>query len=313
MNGSQKSLEERLAAVDFGGQSARRERLRRDLLARLARQDCGKEGVRPARGGVALFRRPLPAFGLGILLAAVSLTLLSPEGRAALAKLPGLLQVGPHTAIVTGEQFSAVQLDSLLAAADARQEKGEWVVQTTPYGNWGSDVPRGGDAFIKEACSLRVAAGLVNYPLLVPTYFNEQIPVRLRFQKAVVMPGGSVRLYFGIGSLETVLQLTPVGESGMITHSESVTISTADGTRALTLVQPELEELQIAGRTVFWQKHSAGVRRNLGGRAVKDTETEIGRFLWEQDGLSCMLNGKFLTKEEGLQIIASLRASGGEH
>ncbi|MFH2053142.1 MAG: hypothetical protein ABIK96_11800 [bacterium] len=307
MNERKESLEERLAAADFSDRSAIRYSLRRELLDRIARNDPGGGRSRPQWGRFEMFKRPMPAFGLGIFVAALALVLAHPDGRAALAKLPGLLHIGEHTGIFTESQFSSAQLDSLLAASDVSQEKGQSVFQATPYGGWGSTVPPGGDPFIKEVCSLSLAAGMVDHPLLVPTYFHPLLPDRLRFQKAVIMPNGSTMLYFGVGHLETVLMLTSVANGGMVSYMESATTIAEDGSKETTYVQPELEELEVDGRTVTWLKHSEGARWNLGGIAVTKTDTEIGRFLWEQEGWSCALNGKFLTKDEGLKIIASLR------
>lgn len=303
-------LEERLAAMQFSDQSAVRASLRRELLERLVREESGAGRARPFLGRMDMWKRPAPAFGLGVLAAVLLLTLAHPDGRAALARLPGLLHIGEHTTIVTEKMFSDAQMDSLVAASDIRRARGEWVFQNTPYGGWGGPVPAGREPVIREVCSLGVAAGLVDYPLLVPTYFNEKLPDRLRFQKVVIMPTGSAMLYFGVGRLETVLHLTAVGENGMVTSTESVTTKNADGTLTTRIVQPELEEMQVAGRTVVWQKHSEGARRNRGGAAVANPEVEIGRFHWEQDGLSCVLDGLFLTRDEGIRIIESLKKYG---
>ncbi|MBM4202070.1 MAG: hypothetical protein FJ189_12400 [Gammaproteobacteria bacterium] len=310
MNDRERPLEERLAAMDFSDQSAVRASLRKALLERLVRDEPQAGRTRPTSGRMDMLKRPVPAFGMGVLAAVLLLTLAHPDGRAALARLPGLLHIGEHTAIITEKLFSDAQMDSLVAASDIEQARGERVFQNTPYGGWGGPVPAGREPIIKEVCSLGVAAGLVDFPLLVPTYFHEQLPARLRFQKVVIMPTGSAMLYFGVGRLETVLLLTPVGENGMVTSSESVTTTNADGSMTTRIVQPELEEMQVAGRTVVWQKHSEGARRNLGGAAVAKPEVEIGRFHWEQDGLSCVLNGKFLTRDEGIRIIESLKRYG---
>ncbi len=310
MNGPRDSLEKRLAATDFSDASAIRDELRRDLLLRVARDHRGAGPARPPRGRFAMFRRPVPAFGLGVLAAALALTLALPEGRAALARLPGLLRIGEHTAIVTERRFSDVQLDSLVGAFNVQQERGQVVSLDTPYGGFGAAVPEGGDPYIKEVCSLSVAAGLVDHPLLVPTYYNERIPATMRFQKAMILPDGMTVLYFGFGSLETVLELVPLSESTLVSSSECTATVGPDGKLVTTLVQPVIEEMAVGGRKVVWQVHSEGSRHNLGGLAVKKTDVEIGRFRWEQDGLSCVLDGKFLTKEEGIRILESLKVYG---
>lgn len=310
MNDGKRSLEERLAATDFSDQSRIRDDLRRDLMRRIAREDREAGSTRSLRGRFEMFRRPIPAFGLGVLAAALLLTLAHPDGRAALAKLPGLLHIGEHTAYDTEKHFSDAQLDSLVSALDVQQQKGEQITQVTPYGGWGGAVPEGGDPYIKEVHSLPIAAGLVDYPLLVPTYFNEKLPPRLRFQKVDVFPDGQSVLYFGVGWMETVIHLIPVGEQGMVSFMETIATRDQNGQMTYTMVEPELQEMQVAGRKVVWKKHDEGARRNLGGVAVERTDVEIGRFLWEQDGLSCVLDGKFLTKEEGVRIIESLTRYG---
>lgn len=310
MNDRERPLEERLAAMDFSDHSAVRASLRRDLLERLAREEPRAGRARTTMGRLEMWKRPAPAFGLGVLAAVLLLTLAHPDGRAALARLPGLLHVGEHTALVTEKVFSDAQMDSLVAVSDLDRARGAWVYQDTPYGGWGGPVPEGREPVIREVCSLGVAARLVDFPLLVPTYFHEKLPARLRFQKVVIMPTGSAMLYFGVGRLETMLHLTPVGEGSLVTSSESVTTMNADGTLTTRIVQPELEEMQVAGRTVVWQKHSEGSRRNRGGAAVAQPEVEIGRFHWEQDGLSCVLDGLFLTRDEGIRIIESLKKYG---
>lgn len=250
--------------------------------------------------------RPMPAFGLGIVVAATTLTLAHPDGRAALARLPGLLHIGDHTAIVTEGYFTSAQLDSVLAAADLARDRGEIVTLNTPYGGWCGVVPQGKEPCIKEVCSLRLARGLVDSPLLVPTYFHEALPAGFRFQKADVMPAGEVLLYFGVGPLETVLFLSPVGGARSMTYASSDATVSADGRQESTVVPPEVDELLIAGRHVIWQKHDEDTRRARGGLAVAIPDSVIGRFLWEQDGLSCLLDGMFLTRHEGIKIIESL-------
>ncbi|MEN8008227.1 MAG: hypothetical protein ABFS42_14495 [Candidatus Krumholzibacteriota bacterium] len=308
MNDERKPLERRLAEADFSDQSVVRETLGRELQRRIddRETDMNKRYSFPRRFDMFI-RRPVPAFGLGIFVALAVLLVAHPDGRAALAKLTHLFQVGEHTYIHEAPGWSDAQLDSVLMYMDERREKGETVFQMTPYGGYGGGVPQGADPYIKEVGSLSLAAGMTDYPLLVPTYFNERIPPRLRFQKAVILPDGSTMLYFGVGPLETMISLARVGGDRSVGYTESRTEIAEDGTRTTVSVTPELEEIEVAGKQVVWQVHSEGMRQNLGGLAVKIPDKVIGRFLWEQDGLSCSLNGKFLTKEEGIKIIESLR------
>ena len=68
-----------------------------------------------------------------------------------------------------------------------------------------------------------------------------------------------------------------------------------------------MEEIEIDGYHVTWMIHDEGFRKRLGKWAAKETDTIIGRFIWEKDGVSYVLDGRLLTKEEGVKIIESLR------
>ena len=123
------------------------------------------------------------------------------------------------------------------------------------------------------------------------------------------MPNGSIILTLGIGPYETMLMQTPVGEGKSMGHGTSTTITGSDGTRITTGVAPNLEEIEIDGAKVTWMIHDEGTRRNLGKWAAKKTDTVIGKFIWENDGVSYVLNGKLLTKDEGIKIIESLQSA----
>lgn len=257
-----------------------------------------------------MFRKPIPAFSLGIVLTLAVLGMTHPGTKAALAKLQAFFKIGEHTYINEIPALSTAAWDSILTYSDESQERGETYFLYSVYGGMGGAVPPGEDPFVKQVTSLTLAAGLVDYRLPVPTYFDKRIPPRLRFQKAQIMPGGGSMLYFGIGPLETVITCMPVGPERTVGYSESVSTVDKDGVRTMTNVPPDLEELEIDGKQVFFQVHSEGVRRNLGGWSVKFPEKVIGKFLWEDGGLSLTLDGKFLTKEEGIKIIESLEMTG---
>jgi hypothetical protein len=57
---------------------------------------------------------------------------------------------------------------------------------------------------------------------------------------------------------------------------------------------------------VVWQIHDLGTRANLGFWATKYSGKVIGKFIWEDGGMSFTLNGLLLTKKEGIKIIESI-------
>jgi len=95
--------------------------------------------------------------------------------------------------------------------------------------------------------------------------------------------------------------------SNSVTYSTSVVETQPDGSRVTTVLEARLEELKIGNMSVFWQAHDQGMRRRLGPWAENNPDIEIGRFYWENDGFSFTLDGRFLTRDEGLKIIESLQ------
>ena len=254
-----------------------------------------------------MFRKPIPAFSLGIFVALAVVALAHPDTQAALSKFLKIFQVGDSTYVYQQGTMGEAAIDSILAASDQNLEKGKSYFLHNVYGGFGGNVPEGADPFIKQTASLSVAAGLVDFPLQVQTYFNDKIPARMRFQKAEIMPNGSALLYFGFGPFETMLMQTPVGDGNTMGFGAGTFTSTAGGVKSMTGIAPSLEEIEIDGQQVTWMIHDEGTRYNLGKWAVKKTETIIGRFIWEKDGVSFILDGRLLTKEEGVKIIESLR------
>jgi hypothetical protein len=254
-----------------------------------------------------MFRRPVPAFALGLVAALVILTVALPEGRAALSRIVKIFQVGDSTFIHTPDDFNEAAIDSILTAADQQIEKGEIYLLLNDYGGIGGPIPEGADPFVKQLGSLSLTAREVDFPLQVPTHFHEDIPARFRFMKSQILPSGSVIMYFGLGPWETMLMQTPVGEGQSIGFGGSVMKIDDDGQRSSTGIAPQVEEIEIGDLKVAWVIHDEGARRNLGKWAEKKTDLTIGKFLWEADGVSYVLDGRLLTLEEGRKIIASLQ------
>ena len=161
-----------------------------------------------------------------------------------------IFQLGDNTFVIQSGTLHGAAIDSILASSDQKLENGESFFLHNDYGGFGGIVLEGEDPFVKQLASLSLTAGLVDFPLLVPTYFHEKIPARFRFQKAEVLPNGSAIIYCGIGPYETMLKQTPVGEGKSMISSETTSTRTADGTVTSTGVAPNMEELEIAGKKV---------------------------------------------------------------
>lgn len=301
------SLEQRLADLDFSDQSRIKESLGRELAQEQFRRLHQPQISERENRRWNMFRKPVPAFALGILVALAFLAVAHPEGRAALSKIGKFFQLGDNTVFHQQEDYNEAVMDSILASSDKEIEKGEMYFLHNIYGGFGGAVPEGADPYIKQVGSLSLTADMVEFPLMVPTYFNEGIPPRFRFNKSEVMPNASVILYFGIGPYETMLMQTQVGEGASIGFSQSQSTKGADGKIVTSGVVPDMEELTINGMKVTWLIHDENRRRRLGGWAEKKTETAIGKFIWEDEGISYLLDGKFLSLEEGQKIIESLK------
>lgn len=301
------NLEARLTELDLSDQSRVRDSLGWQLKERLASNPPAENTPIPETRRWNMMRRPLPAFVLGILVALVFLAVAHPEGRAALSRVGKFFQLGDNTVFHQQEDFNEAVMDSILASSAKEIEKGEMYFLHNVYGGFGGPVPEGADPYIKQVGSLSLTIEMMEFPLMVPTYFHEGIPPSFRFTKAEVMPNASVILYFGIGPFETMLMQTQVGEGASIGFSQSESTKGPDGQRVTTGIVPDMEELNINGMKVTWLIHDENRRRSLGGWAEKKTETTIGKFIWEHEGISYLLDGKFLSLEEGKKIIESLK------
>ncbi len=301
-----KALEKRLQQLDLSDQSQIREAIGQELHHRIFAIPTGSDVDKPDTRRCSMLRNPIPAFILGFVIALAGFSVAHPDTRQALMKLPGFFKVGKSTIFITGGKRVEIASDSFRERSRERIEKGEIFSYGTIYGGYGCGVPEGTDPFLKQTPSLSIAAGLVDRPLVVPTYFHESIEDEFRFRKAEILPNGEAALYFGIGPYETRIFQVPVGENNMVTYGDAKTEINSDGTRTTIYIDPNFEELKVGGKTVYWQIHDAGARRNLGRWAEKHTEKVIGKFVWEDGGVSFALDGRLLTKEEGMKIIESL-------
>lgn len=306
-NNSQISaLERRLAALDLSDRSEIKDSLRHELLQRLTAERRRVENNR-LLGRWDMFRKPLPAMAVGIILGAAILAFGHPITRASIINFIKSFKIGHNTYVIQSGTQGEAEIDAALAELDEKLERGERYILASEYGDWVGAVPEGAEPIIRQLSSLSIAASLVDYPLQVPTYYNERIPARCRFRSAQILPDGGAILHFGIGCWETVLMQLPVGNGRKVAHQDVTMTMNADSTRVMSGVEPQIEEIEIGGKKIVWQIHDKGTRRNLGRWAEQYPDIVIGKFIWEHDGMSYMLDGKLLTREEGLKIIESLR------
>ena len=245
-----KTLEKRLQNLDLSNQSQTRESVGREIFQRIRenRNDHVPESPNSRRWN--MFRNPIPAFVLGFFIALAGFSVAHPDTREALMNLTGIFKAGENTFIITGGEQDNTYLEQCLERGDDMVEKGESFYLSSIYGGYGCGIPEGADPFLKQTPSLSIAAGLVDWPLLVPTYFNEALPARLRFQKAEILPNGEVALHFGVGPFETRIMQIPVSENNTVAFSTSVTEKMPDGTMVTKIVAPQMEELTIGDKTV---------------------------------------------------------------
>ncbi len=299
-------LETRLSNLDFSQQSPIREILKEELADRISDRLPDRNGnVFSMKRTWSMFRNPLPAFVLGFIIALAGFSVAHPGTREAILK--SFFKVGKSTFIISGGQTDPRADEYFRERGRKEEEDGKIFSLASIYGGYACGIEDGADPFMKQTPSLKIAASLVRNPLLVPTYFNEEIPVDYQFRKAEILPNGSSALHFGIGKFETRIMQIPVSNSNSVTYSTSVVETQPDGSRVTTVLEARLEELKIGNMSVFWQAHDQGMRRRLGRWAENNPDIEIGRFYWENDGFSFTLDGRFLTRDEGLKIIKSLQ------
>jgi hypothetical protein len=307
-----KDLELQLAELDLSEQSEIKDSLRYELQQRIAARRRGAGIVNPYFRRFNMFRKPLPALGLVLVLSMAVLALVHPETLAKLAEYLNVFKTGEHSFVYETGFVGEAAIDSILAQADQELENGRMYMVQNSYGGFSGGVPEGKEPVVREVYSLNIARQLVDYPLQVPTYFNTMIPERLRFSHAQIMPDGSAMLYFGIGPFETMIHYAPVDENRSFASSASVMVTDSTGRQEMHGVTPQLEELQIQGRKVFWQAHDDLSKQELMGRlAEKRPDLVIGEFGWEENGVSYLLDGRMLTREEGIKIIQSLKPMPG--
>lgn len=298
------SLENRLSNLDFSEQSLVRDAVRLELDQRISAKPVAgnTDSLQPQKWN--MFRNPMPAFALGFIIALAGFSVAHPDTRDVLMK--SFIKVGKSTFIISGGKTDSTADEYFRKRGEEDMEAGTMFRLVSIYGGYGCGIPEGADPFMKQTPSLRIAAGLMDRPLIVPTYFHENIPADFQFRKAEILPDNSVALTFGLGRYETRLMQISVGTSNTVSYSTSTTETKPDGTTVTIYLTPQIEELTIGGSTVIWQIHDEGMRTRLGTWAQKNTDTDIGKFYWEEGGQSFTLDGRFLTKEEGIKIIRSL-------
>lgn len=231
-----------------------------------------------------------------------------PDTLAKLINYLNVYRIGEHTYVTEFGAVGEANIDSMLVDAYSRVERGETYAVHNSYGGFGGTVPEGREPFVKQLSSLSITTQMVEFPLLVPTYFDKRIPKEFRFQKAQIMPDGSAILYFGLSICETMLRYVPVGENSFYGHSQTTMTIDSTGNRHMQGIIPDLEELEMEGKQVYWQVHNDQWRKQLLGNITDSyQDLVIGKFMWEADGISYTLDGKLLTKEEGIKIIESLK------
>jgi hypothetical protein len=301
------ALKRRMASMDLSDQSEIKDSLRQELLQRIAAERRETTSNNRFFRRLDMFFKPVSAMALGIFLGVTILAIGHPDTRASIANFVKSFRVGDNTYVVQSGTLGETELDAVLAELDEKLERGRSYILRNEYGGWGGAVPEGGEPVIRQLSSLSITARLVDHPLQVPTYYNEKIPARYRFRNAQILPDGGTILCFGIGRWETMLKQSPVGNDRSVVHQNVIMTTESDGTQMMSGVEPQIEEIEIGGIKVFWQIHDKGTRHNLGKWSEQYPDKVIGQFIWENDGMRYVLDGKLLTRDEGLKIIESLR------
>lgn len=268
-----------LAGADYSGDSPIRASLRQHLL-----QDSLERRV-PLWDRLSHWmqglRHPRLSFA-GVLLALVLSVLVAHPGLRAEVVEPAIkflkrVAVGEKTevGIREPEDFNRAAVDSMLDAIAGMHEAGQMWSLWTAVSKTGGGIPPGEEPVIRTYCSLSLAEAAAGFSFLKPTY----LPEHFRFDRVSLTPGRGVVLWY-LGPYEISLALFNVQTRTLPDGSQSTSSS------MYTSNFGDIDEVAVGEYRAAWM-----------GQAL----------IWEQDGFSCGLEGRELTKDEALKIAGSLR------
>lgn len=298
---------ESLAALDLVGESRVRESLREQLQHAMKERRVRATKALVRRPWVA--RRPLLATELALLLVLGALAVAAPRSLAALvepvARVIERVRVGEGTQILRQAPLS--EGDAVIIWERYRRQlgKGESWYQATPYGGFGGAVPIGERATVRRVSHLANLHAATKQ-LQIPTGVHRGEPVR--FDHALLAPGGVALMFFGSGANEVFLSAFPVGDGGSVSYSRGVSRRASDG--QLGLESPELkpETISVGGQQVVWDPDPAPPAPKVNWPLTwLFRRQETSALRWEEDGVSYSLMGRSLTREEAVDLFLSRR------
>jgi hypothetical protein len=222
------------------------------------------------------------------------------------ARIIERVRVGESTQIQREAPLSDAAAAAILEQHRQRVAAGEqWFVRT-PYGGFGGHVPSGEGASVRRVSRLDDLRA-VERKLQIPTGVHRDEHVR--FDHALVAPGGVALIFLGSGAKEVFLSAFPVGGGRFVGYGRLVSRTGADG--KLVAESPELkaEEIRVGGQTVVWDPDPtppSTIRVHWPGTWFLRRD-ENSALRWEKDGLSYSLMGRSLTRVEAVNLFLSLR------
>lgn len=309
---------EGLVALDLARESRVRESLRERLRQAVA--DRRARPAAPARRRPWVMRRPVLAAEVAVLVAVALLAVVAPRSLAALVepvvRMIEMVRVGDNTQILRQAPRTIAEVATTAERFRQQVANDEMWVLSTPYGGFGGAVPPGGSARVRRASSIEQLRSLTPMEIQVPTGLHRDEPVR--FDHALVAPGGWVLIFFGSGFFgsgpnELLLSLCPVGEGRSVGVARSTSRPGPDGQVIVESPELKLEEMSFGGQAVVWDPAPEAPPAPSGGfvspgswLAVRHRD-ESSALRWEKEGVSYSLMGRSLTREEAVDLFLSLR------
>lgn len=269
----------RLASTDFSRESRSRLALRHRLLSRSdARENLRKE--KPMRTYPQLkLRRPL-LVAISLALVVLVVTLAWPGALTAAAQsLQTFLQtlvLGEHTIVrqISPEILPVAQTPPATPIVEWRGDI--WVIRTA-LGNFAGNVLPGHDAAVRRFSDLAEATAAVTFNLRQPDY----LPAGYVFREAIVPPlDWAILFYEGPGG-DIVLAQMPVGEQSINEAGQFTSVMVG------TLTDKPIESVTLNGQPAGW--------------------AEGFGLMWEAEGVSYILGGVNLSRDETIRIAESLK------
>ena len=215
------------------------------------------------------------------------LAALSPGTVVALtAPLTKFFRGGEHAAVVVPPQRTPTEmLATLAAAAESIAGVERWHWDGGRYGGFGGAVPDGRSATLKRVSKLQELRSETRLPLRAPIHDYRG------FDHALVAPDGSVFMFFGSGRDELLMYATPMSMTYMRYGNE-----TEDGKTVFRAPERKIEELVLNGQEAVWDP-----KPNAEGASL---------LMWEADGLTFILMGSLLTRDEAESLFFSMSPVG---